>query len=160
MSAIVVLSAFLGLFFGFVSYFILVVSKTEDAALLSALAGVLFFILLFTVLLVYDRAVNKKYARIEKEINSPIFYKTPCTFNLEGGKVRSGNVYFCDKGIMCVSLEKKPYSVELILKENVEGYVFDKFHVEIISKDGRLYVVSSVDVRTITNALKSKGWID
>ena len=43
----------------------------------------------------------------EKEITSPVFYKTNGNFNLGNGKVKNGNIYFCEAGIVCVSLEEK-----------------------------------------------------
>ena len=48
----------------------------------------------------------KAAAKLEKEIVSPIFYKTNGNFNLGNGKIKNGNIYFCEAGIVCVCLEE------------------------------------------------------
>ena len=102
------LSAFTGFFFTIISYFVLLWIKQQDALLISVLGGLVFFILLFLFLNVYGRIIDKRYAKFEKEISSPVFYKTNGNFTLGNGKIKNGNIYFCEAGIVCVSLEDKP----------------------------------------------------
>ena len=94
------LSAITGFFFGLITYFLLQYLQMDDALLISGLGGFLFYILLFVFLLVYGKIMDKKYAEFEKEITSPIFYKTNGNFNLGNGKVKNGNIYFCEAGIV------------------------------------------------------------
>ena len=92
MKAKALLSAITGFFFGLITYFLLQYLQMDDALLISGLGGFLFCILLFVFLLVYGKIMDKKYAEFEKEITSPIFYKTNGNFNLGNGKVKNGNI--------------------------------------------------------------------
>ena len=112
MKAKVFLSAFTGFLFGLIGYFVLLLLDIDQPFQLAALSGLLFALLLFPVLVVYGNIMDKRYAKFEKEITSPIFYKTNGNFNLGNGKVKNGNVYFCEAGIVCVCLEEKPYTLD------------------------------------------------
>ena len=128
MKAIALLSAITGFFFGLITYFLLQYLQMDDALLISVLGGLLFYILLFVFLLVYGKIMDKKYAEFKKEITSPIFYKTNGNFNLGNGKVKNGNIYFCEAGIVCLCLDEKPYTLDEILLQDIDHYQFDDIH--------------------------------
>jgi len=153
------LSAFTGFFFTIISYFVLPWIKQQDALLISVLGGLVFFILLFLFLNVYGRIIDKRYAKFEKEISSPVFYKTNGNFTLGNGKIKNGNIYFCEAGIVCVSLEDKPYSLDEILLQDIERFQFDDNHLNIFAKDGRAFVITLPNAKTIIKALREKDWL-
>ena len=155
----VFLSVFTGLLFGLISYFALRLLETDQSSQLAAFSGSLFALLLFPVLVVYQKTMDKRYAKLEKEITSPIFYKTNGNFNLGNGKVKNGNIYFCESGIVCVSLEEKPYTLDEILLQDIERYQFDNTHLNIFAKDGRFFVITLPDATRIIEALREKDWI-
>ena len=159
MKAKALLSAITGFFFGLITYFLLQYLEMDDALLISGLGGFLFCILLFVFLLVYGKIMDKKYAEFEKEITSPIFYKTNGNFNLGNGKVKNGNVYFCEAGIVCLCLDEKPYILNEILVQDIDHYQFDDIHLNIFTKDGRLFVITLPDAKNIIKVLKRKDWI-
>ena len=159
MKAKALLSAITGFFFGLITYFLLQYLQMEDALLISGLGGFLFYILLFVFLLVYGKIMDKKYAEFEKEITSPIFYKTNGNFNLGNGKVKNGNIYFCEAGIVCLCLDEKPYILNEILVQDIDHYQFDDIHLNIFTKDGRLFVITLPDAKNIIKVLKRKDWI-
>jgi len=128
MKAKALLSAFTGFFFGLITYFLLQYLEMDDALLISGLGGFLVYILLFVFLLVYGKIMDKKYAEFEKEITSPVFYKTNGNFNLGNGKVKNGNIYFCEAGIVCLCLDEKPYTLDEILLQDIDHYQFDDIH--------------------------------
>ena len=103
--------------------------------------------------------MDKRYAKFEKEITSPVFYKTNGNFNLGNGKVKNGNIYFCEAGIVCVCLEEKPYTLDEILLQDVERYQFDNIHLNIFAKDGRIFVITLPDVQKVIEVLRQKDWI-
>jgi hypothetical protein len=103
--------------------------------------------------------MDKRYAKFEKEITSPIFYKTNGNFNLGNGKVKNGNVYFCEAGIVCVCLEEKPYTLDEILLQDIERFQFDNIHLNIFAKDGRMFVLTAPDAAKIIEVLRQKGWV-
>jgi hypothetical protein len=160
MKAKVLLSAITGFFFGLITYFLLQYLEMDDALLISGLGGFLSYILLFVFLLVYGKIMDKKYAEFEKEITSPVFYKTNGNFNLGNGKVKNGNVYFCEAGIVCLCLEEKPYTLDEILLQDVDRYQFDDIHLNIFTKDGRLFVITLPDAKNVIKTLKEKDWIE
>ncbi len=154
-----VLSAITGFFFGLISYFLLQYLEMDDALLFSVFGGLLFYVLLFVFLLVHGKITDKKYAKYEKEITSPVFYKTNGNFNLGNGKVKNGNIYFCEGGIVCLCLDEKPYTLDEILLQDIDHYQFDDIHLSIFVKDGRLFVITLPDAKNVIKVLKEKEWI-
>ena len=155
----VILSAFAGFLFGLFGYFVLRLIDFDLSFQLAVASGLLFALLLFPFLVVYEKVIDKRYAKIEKEITSPIFYKTNGNFNLGNGKVKNGNIYFCEAGIVCVCLEDKPYSLDEILLQDIERYQFDNIHLNIFAKDGRIFVITLPDAQKIIEELREKDWI-
>lgn len=85
------------------------------------MCGLVFTILLFPVLILEGKRVDKKCAMFEKEIQSAIFYKANGIFDL-GKKVCNGNIYFCEEGIVFAALDGKPLAVEEVLLPLIEKY--------------------------------------
>ena len=160
MKAKTLLSAITGFFFGLITYFLLQNLEMDNALLISVFAGLLFYILLFVFLLVYGKIMDKKYAEFEKEITSPIFYKSNGNFNLGNGKVKNGNIYFCEVGIVCLCLDEKPYTLDEILLQDIDRYQFDDIHLNIFAKDGRLFVITLPDAKNVIKILNEKDWIE
>ncbi len=154
------LSAITGLFFALIAYFTLQYFEIKNALLFSFFGGLLFFILLLLYLHVYGKIIDNRYSRLEEEITSPVFYKTNGNFNLGNGKVKNGNIYFCEEGIVCLCLDEKPYTLDEILLQDVDHYQFDDIHLNIFAKDGRLFVITLPDAKNIVTVLKEKDWID
>ena len=159
MKAKVFLSAFTGFLFGLIGYFVLVLLDIDQPFQLAALSGLLSALLLFPVLVVYGNIMDKRYVKFEKEITSPIFYKTNGNFNLGNGKVKNGNVYFCEAGIVCVCLEEKPYTLDEILLQNIDHYTYTFTQLNIFTNDDRLFVITVPKVDEIIDILMRKGWI-
>ena len=159
MKAKVFLSAFTGFLFGLIGYFVLLILDIDQPFQLAALSGLLFALLLFPVLVVYGNIMDKRYAKFEKEITSPIFYKTGGNFNLGNGKIKNGNIYFCEAGIVCLCLDEKPYTLDEILVQDIDHYQFDDIHLNIFTKDGRLFVITLPDAKNIIKVLERKDWI-
>ena len=159
MKAKAFLSAFTGFLFGLIGYFVLLLLDIDQSFQFAVLSGLLFTLLLFPVLVVCGNIMHKRYANFEKEITSPIFYKTNGNFNLGNGKVKNGNIYFCESGIVCVCLEEKPYTLDEILLQDIEQYQFDNIHLNIFAKDGRVFVLTTPDAAKIIDILRQKEWI-
>ena len=159
MKAKVCLSAFTGFLFGLIGYFVLLLLDIDQPFQLAALSGLLFALLLFPVLVVYGNIMDKRYAKFEKEITSPIFYKTSGNFNLGNGKIKNGNIYFCEAGIVCVCLEEKPYTLDEILLQNIDHYTYTFTQLNIFTNDDRLFVITVPKVDEIIDILMRKGWI-
>lgn len=159
MKAKAFLAAFGGIFFGLIGYFVLLLLDIDQPFQLAVLSGLLFALLLFSVLVVYGNIMDKRYAKFEKEITSPIFYKTNGNFNLGNGKVKNGNVYFCETGIICVCLEEKPYTLDEILLQNIDHYTYTFSELNVFTNDGRLFVITVSRADKIIDLLMRKGWI-
>ena len=153
------LAAFGGIFFGLIGYFVLLLLDIDQPFQLAVLSGLLFALLLFPVLIVYGNIMDKRYTKFEKKITSPIFYKTNGNINFGNGKVKNGNVYFCEDGIVCVCLEDKPYTLDEILLQDIERFQFDNIHLNIFAKDGRMFVLTAPDAAKIIEVLRQKGWV-
>ncbi len=154
-----ILSAMTGLFFALITYFLLQYLQLQDALFISVLGGLLFYILLLSFLLIYEKFMDKKYAEYEKKITSPIFYKTNGNFRLGNGRVKNGNIYFCEAGIVCLCLDEKPYTLDEILSQDIDHYQFDDIHLNIFTKDGRLFIITLPDAKNVIKVLKRKDWI-
>lgn len=154
-----ILSAFLGFSLGFIGFVVFLLLGIDQPFLLAVISGLLFALVLFSVFVVYGYITDKRYAEFEKEITSPVFYKTNANFNLGNGKVKNGNIYFCEAGIVCVCLEDKPYSLDKILLQDIERYQFDNIHLNIFTKDGSVLVLTTPDAVKIIEALRQNKWI-
>ena len=130
----------------------------DNALLISVVAGSWFYLVLFFFLLVYGKYTDKKYAKFEELITSPIFYKTNGNFCLGSGKVKNGNIYFCEAGIVCVCLDEKPYTLDEILLQDIDHYEFDDIHLNIFVEDGRLFVITLPDAQNVIKVLKENNW--
>ena len=159
MKAKAILSVFMGFLFGLLGYFALLLLDIDQSFQLAVISGLLFALLLFPVLIVYGNIMDKRYAEFEKEITSPVFYKTNGNFNLGNGKVKNGNIYFCEAGIVCVCLEEKPYTLDEILLQNIDHYTYTFSQLNVFTNDGRLFVITVPKADEIIDLLMRKGWI-
>ena len=159
MKAKAVLSAIIGFFFGFITYFVLRYINEPDAFLFSIISGLLFFFLLFVFLIMHEKVMDKKYAEFEKKILSPVFHKTNGNFKLHNGKIKNANIYFYEDGIALISLDEKPYILEEIQKSNVYRIQCDDIHFNINTSDGKLYIITMPDAKNVFEKLKEKDWI-
>lgn len=159
MKAKIVVCAITGFFFGLFGFFVLLLLNIDQPFQLSVACGLLFALLLFPFLVGYERIINQKYAKIEKEIASPVFYKTNGNFNLGNGKVKNGNIYFCEAGIVCVCLEDKPYTLDEILLQNIDHYTYTFTQLNIFTNDDRVLIITAPKVDEIIDNLIRKGWI-
>ena len=159
MKAKAILSAITGFFFGLIGYFVLLLLDIDQPFQLAVFSGLLFALLLFPFLVVYEKIMEKRYAKFEKEITSPVFYKTNGNFNLGNGKVKNGNIYFCEAGIVCVCLEEKPYTLDEILLQNIDHYTYTFTQLNIFTNDDRLFVITVPKADEIIDILMRQGWI-
>ena len=159
MKAKAILSVFMGFLFGLLEYFALLLLDIDQSFQLAVISGLLFALLLFPVLIVYGNIVDKRYTEFEKEITSPVFYKTNGNFNLGNSKVKNGNIYFCEAGIVCVCLEEKPYTLDEILLQNIDHYTYTFSQLNVFTNDGRLFVITVPKADEIIDLLIRKGWI-
>ena len=159
MKAKVFLSAFTGFLFGLIGYFVLLLLDIKQPLQLAVLSGLLFALLLFPVLIVYEQVVNKRYEKFEKEILSPIFLKVNGNFYLGGSDVKNGNIYFCEDGIVCICLEEKPYTKDEILLQNIDHFRYTPTQLSIFTNDERIFVITLPQTDHIIDMLIQKGWI-
>lgn len=156
----VILSSFTAILFGGVGYIVLLFLNVPNAFLMAVLSGLLMYVLLFVFMIFYEKFMNKRYEKIEKEITSPIFFKANGNFNLGTGKIKNGNIYFCEAGIVCVCLEEKPYSLDEILLQDISGIQYDNIHFNIFTNDGRIFLITIPNAEEVIKALKKKEWIN
>ena len=159
MKAKVFLSAFAGFLFGLLGYFVLLLLDIDQPFQLAALSGLLFALLLFPVLIVYEQVINKRYKKFEKEILSPVFLKVNGNFYLGGSDVKNGNIYFCEDGIVCICLEDKPYTKDEILLQNIDHFRYTPTQLSIFTNDERIFVITLPQTDHIIDMLIQKGWI-
>ena len=155
----ILLSLFLGIFFGITTFFICIFILPEEALELGLMAGVMFALFLFPIFIYEEKRINKKYLELEKQIVSPVFYKTKGLFYMEKS-VRGGNIYFCENGIVFASLDQKPFAVEEVLFHFIEKYEFDDLHMNIYTKDERKFLITTSDAKEVLKILKDKKWIE
>lgn len=159
MKPYIFLSAFTGFLFALIGYCVLHFLGIREALRLSAACGSLFALFLFAFLVIHRKVTERKYTEFEKKLHSPVFHKTGGNFTLPGGRVRSGKIYFCRDGIVCVSLDGRPHTVDEILVQDIEKYRFDDIHLHIFARDGRVFLITLPDVPAIMEALREKNWI-
>ena len=159
MKAKAILSVFGGFLFGLIGYFVLLLLDIDQPFQLAVLSGLLFALLLFPVLIVYEQVINKRYKKFEKEILSPVFLKVNGNFYLGGSDVKNGNIYFCEDGIVCICLEDKPYTKDEILLQNIDHFRYTPTQLSIFTNDERIFVITLPQTDHIIDMLIQKGWI-
>ena len=159
MKAKTILSAITGFFFGLITYFVLRYLDDQDALFFALIGGLFFYLVLFVFLIIHEKVMNKKYAEFEKKITSPVFHKTNGNFKLHNGKIKNANIYFCEDGIALISLDEKPYIIEEIQRNNIYRIQSDEIHFNINTSDGKFYIITMPDAKTVFNKLKEKDWI-
>lgn len=151
MKVLALLSAFTGLFFGIICFFILQLFFPEDAFLISAAAAIGYYIVLFLFLMLYDRNMKTRYKQAEKHISSPILFKATCQIHSRGACV-----YICENKMVLISLDKKPYVMEELLFENIISISYNQFQLNILANDDRLYMIKTSEIAKIVELLDEK----
>ena len=159
MKAKAILSVFGGFLFGLIGYFVLLLLDIDQPFQLAVLSGLLFALLLFPVLIVYEQVINNRYKKFEKEILSPVFLMVNGNFYLGGSDVKNGNIYFCEDGIVCICLEDKPYTKDEILLQNIDHFRYTPTQLSIFTNDERIFVITLPQTDHIIDMLIQKGWI-
>lgn len=155
-----ILSTVLGGLFGAGVWWVLERTRLKQSFPVALFAALLFSGLLWLALRLYDKALEKKYAEFEKEIHSPVFYQANGNFELGDGRVKNGNLYFCEDGILCVSLEEKPYAVEEIPVSLIHKIRYDNIHFHIHTQDGREFRVTIPHADRIIPLLTERDWVE
>lgn len=154
----ILLSAITGLLFFLVAYLALRILNIGYAISLALGAGLLFGSLLLPALILYEKIMDRQYAKYEARFSAPVFYKENGAFDLGNGLTRHGKVYFCDHGIVCISLEQKPSLSEEILLEDIESCQNTAAQLRVFTKDKRIYVIVLPSATELAAQLKDRGW--
>ena len=154
----ILLSAFCAIVAAFISYFI-ISSFDDNALILSIIAGLGYFLLLFIFLEIYMRKQNKRYEAIEKKINFPVWYRLNCNIQTPKG-MKNGTVYFTDEGVLFISLNKKPYIQEEIRKTNIKKLETDNVTcLFIYTNDDQVLIIRTGELKSVIPVLQEHGWI-
>ncbi len=154
----VVLSLAMGACFAGIAFLIVSCIDPKSAAVLAVLAFGFFALFLHMVLTISEKQINKKYSIIEKGLEISFFYKTKGNFNL-GNAVRNGNIYFCETGIVFISVDRKPYLIGELSKSDIDGYEFEKIYMNIYTTDGRLFLITLPDAENVLKKLQEHRWL-
>ena len=154
------LSAGFGIFFGVSLHSLYKFMGIEISLFLTVFSMAGFSMLSCLFFILYKKVMDKRYDKIEAEIPCPVFYKTNGNFDLGGGKIKNGNIYFCEAGIICVSMEKKPYTLDEILIQDIHKISYDTIHLHLYTKDGRLFKITLPDASDVVELLKQKDWVE
>ena len=153
------LSAFVAIPFAIVTHFICSKYLSELALESSIFSGLGTGLILFYFLMIHEKVMNKRYADAEKNIKSPVFYKTNGNFDLGVGKIKNGNLYLCEDGIALISVDGKPYSYDEILIKDISKIEINDFKLNIFTKDNRTFLITTPDAKKVFSLLQEKGWI-
>lgn len=152
-----ILSAFFGVMFAIPTFLIIIFIMPEVALPLSLAAGLFSALMMFLFLVIYERIMNRKFAKFEATLTSPVLYQTNGNIRL-GKKVKNGNLYFCENGVVFASLEEKPHVIHRLLFEDIKMWGFVFIHVNIHMNDGKIYQYQIPDVPQAQETLEQKGW--
>lgn len=117
-------------------------------------------ILSWVFFLLYKKGMDKRYSQAEAQIPCPIFHKSNGNFDLGGGRIKNGNIYFCNVGIVCVSMEEKPYALDEITVQEIHRISFDTIHMHIYTKDSRLFKITLPDAAEVAELLIERDWVE
>ena len=158
MKGITGLSTLGALLLGAVAYLFLSFLQIDDALLYALLAAALFFLALSAVLRVSLAKKSKKFRQIEEQLQLQYFHRSNGNFHPGNASTKAGNIYFCDNGIFCLSLDEKPYTLDVIEKDSIARIDAEDNHMRIMTEDGRRYIITLPDAQTIYRLLRDRGW--
>ena len=159
MRAIIFLSAIIAIAFAIPTLIILLFILPEFALQISLIAGCFAFILMSIFLAINVALDKRKYAKFESKIKTPVFFKANGNFRF-GKKVRNGNVYFCEDGVIIIALlDEKPYIREALLLSDVEQLSVEGFSLLILMKDGTSYSATVSTAAELETSLAKHGWM-
>ena len=115
-------------------------------------------LLMHIVLTASEKQASKKYSVLEKSLELSFFYKTNGNFNLGSG-VKNGNIYFCEKRIVFIFVDQKPYLIGELSIFDIDRYEFDQFHMNIYTTDGRNFLIALPDAENVLKQLQEKKWL-
>lgn len=120
---------------------------------------VLFGVLLYGFLWVYDRVLQGRYAAVEKQLPSPVWMQASGNYQTKP-RQKSANLYFCEDCVIIACLEEKPYTMDVIPKERIARYESeDCIHLKIVTESGTEFAFTSGDTPSILEGLKEKRWM-
>lgn len=121
--------------------------------------SVLFGVLLYGFLWVYERVLESRYAAVEKQLPSPVWMKASGNYQTKP-RQKSANLYFCEDCVIIACLEEKPYTMDVIPKEKIARYEsIDVVHLKIVTENGTEFSFSSGDTPSILEGLNRKNWM-
>ena len=151
------LSLIIGVILGGIALVVGLLFAPDIAFALGLLVLALSAMAMHIILSITEARVNKRYAAIERLIQSPILYQTIANFNLGSGVV-NGKVYVCRSGIVFASVEQTPYAVQQIPAEMLARYEHEEINLRLYTKDGREYHLVLPDAPEVIEAIKANYW--
>ena len=159
MKASLLVSSIVGLMVWLCCFLLFSLTDISPAFPLAFVCALFFSLFLHRFLCSYAEREAEKYSDFEKSSNIPFFYKTNGNFRVGKGIVRNGNIYLCQEGIILVSLDAKPYAVDTIYLDDMNGAFWGETRLIIHRKDGHDYIISSAHHNELANELSKAGWI-
>ena len=153
-----IISAFFGFFFGLCCYLILSIMGDKDALAWAAVSGVGSTLLLSIIIPIAVKYEEKKYAELEKMINSPIVEKTNGNVYPLDGRMFNANIYFCDSAIVFMDLGRKDSPMYTIEKNAISGLAWGEVSLDITTVSGMSYLIMLPNAVAVHSALTEKGW--
>ena len=151
------LSLIVGVILGGIALVVGLLFAPDIAFALGLLVLALSAMAMHVILSITEARVNKRYAAIERLIQSPILYQTIANFNLGSGVV-NGKVYVCKSGIVFASVDQTPYAVQQIPADMLARYEHEEINLRLYTKDGREYHLVLPDAPEVIEAIKANYW--
>ena len=151
------LSLIIGVILGGITLLVSLLLAPNRALALGLLVLALSAMAMHVILSITEARVNKRYAAIERLIQSPILYQTIANFNLGSGVV-NGKVYVCKSGIVFASIDQTPYAVQQIPADMLARYEQEEINLRLYTKDGREYHLVLPDAPEVVEVIKKHYW--
>ena len=151
------LSLVVGVILGGIALVVGLLLAPDIAFALGLLVLALSAMAMHIILSITEARLNKRYAMIERLLQSPILYQTIANFNLGSGVV-NGKVYVCKSGIVFASVDQTPYAVQQIPAEMLARYEHEEINLRLYTKDGREYHLVLPDAPEVIEAIKANYW--
>ena len=154
-----ILSVMTGALFGIGVYLLFPMLCLEVSFFESVLVGVMFFSILMMVLMAPEIYINREYTKFEKGLVPPPLYRYEVDFVSDEG-IRNGRIYICEDILVIISMDKKPYMVDGVLKGSITRCEVENHKTLYIytTKFDR-YAVVTDDAEIIREYMVNNGWI-
>ncbi len=126
---------------------------------LALLGGLLFGLVFFLLILLYDRHQHKRIRLVAQQLPSPPS-QTFIVLLVQGKAVQSNTLLLCEDCLCLANMEQKPPAITIIhADEFIRAELSSRSQLTLHLTEGRSLTLRTAACQPLLTALKERGWL-